>query len=572
VAVDSSLKIAVLGNFTTEYLAKAVQEECRRNSIEAGIYNSEYGRYNQVILNPVSSLYSFDPALAILFLEGKMLFPKWYETPTLTASANHKMKLVNEVYLSLVNLVENLHKHCSAKIILNNFKIPYHSPLGILDSKMNPGLKRMICMLNGKLEDYAMNKSYLYIFDYNGLCSHMGNSVSEDSKMYYMAKNVLSLHAAKTLAHEYMRYILPMVSRNRKCLVLDLDNTLWGGAAGEDGISGILLDVSGPGKSYYDFQQEVLNLYHKGILLAVNSKNNYEDAVAIIDNHPYMLLKKKHFSALKINWRDKAENLREIARELNIGTDSLVFFDDNPVERASVKSSLPEVMTVDVPVDSSKYAAALREICDFEYLNLTEEDRKRNEMYAANIKRLESQKQAQSVDDFLAGLETTAVVACANEFTLPRIAQLTQKTNQFNMTTKRYSNDDISRMLESDRHMVFSCSVSDSFGDSGLVGVCIAELDAERSEAFIDSFLLSCRVLGRDVEYAFLSAVISVLTDMGVKRIRSAFIKTSKNQPARDFYLNAGFTPESVESDKTIYIFKTGDKLKEARHINVQTE
>jgi FkbH-like protein len=296
---------------------------------------------------------------------------------------------------------------------------------------------------------------------------------------------------------------------------LDLDNTLWGGIAGEDGISGIVLDLSGPGRSFYDFQRELLHLYEKGIILAINSKNNPEDAMEIIENHPHMLLRKNFFAGMKINWQDKSENMIEIAKELNIGLDSLVFFDDNPLERELVGGMLPQVKIIHVPKDTGRYAESLKKVVDFEVLHLTADDLKRNEMYLANKKRSEEEKSFSSKEDFLAGLKSKLILKEADEFTIPRIAQLISKTNQFNMTTKRHTQEDIKSMSYSKDYMVFCASVTDKFGDNGIVGVCIVKLSGE--EAYIDTFLLSCRVLSRNIEYCLVSAS-SVFLKQGHKK------------------------------------------------------
>ncbi len=563
----NSINIAILGNSTTDYLETALIKECKKHEIAASIYNAPYNQYAQEILNNSSGYYSSKPDLTIIMLEGKELFPEWYSFATLQESNEHKVKLVEETYNSLASLLEIIHTNCNTKIIISNFKIPYYSPLGILDTKSKIGLKRMISTLNLKLEEFSAARDYVYIFDYTGLSSQYGYNNSEDAKMYYIAKNTVSFSFINQMAKEYMRYILPLESKNKKCLVLDLDNTLWGGVAGEDGINGVRLDSNGAARSFYDFQLEILSLYYKGVVLAVNSKNNYEDAMEIIEKHPHMLLRKKYFSVLKINWQDKAANMKEIAGELNLGIDSLVFFDDNPVERDYVKSMLPEVKAVDVPEDVSKYSRALQELVEFEQISITSEDIKRNEMYEANQKRQEAQAQYDSLEDYLAGLGSVISLENASEFTIPRITQLSQKTNQFNMTTVRYQTDDIAAMLETNKYLVLSCSAKDKFGDNGIVGVCIVKLD--NIDAYIDTFLLSCRVLGRNIEYAFISSVADILRGRGIQNISAKYIKTGKNVHNKDFYLNAGFSKLSETEAESNFMLGIKDKLKEFKYIDI---
>lgn len=568
--MSPSINIALLGNITTEYMGNALDEECRKNGVACNLYNSPFNQYMQDVVDPGSSFYTFSPEVVILFLEAKEFLAGWYDPLVLQGSGESKISLVNETASALETLMENIHSNCKGTVILNNFKIPYHSPLGILDNRHMPGLKHMISLLNLKLEEWAFSRDYVRIFDYNGLNAHAGHIRSEDAKMHYLAKNPLSLAFMRLLAREYMRYILPLKSMNRKCLVLDLDNTLWGGIAGEDGICGVKLDISGPGRSFYDFQKEILNLHKRGILLAVNSKNNAPDALEIIENHPHMLLRKRHFAALKINWQNKAENLREIAKELNIGLDSLVFFDDNPVEREFVKKALPQVKVADVPRDTSKYVSVLQDITDFEYLEITREDLTRNEMYEANRKRQAAQQQFQSLEDFLAGLAQKITVAYANEFTLPRISQLTRKTNQFNMTTNRYADEDIKEMIQSGNYMVLSCSAADKFGDNGIIGVCILSL--EGNTAAVDTFLLSCRVMGRDVEYAFLGAAAKLLKEKGIERIFARYTQTEKNKASRDFYPNAGFSADCENEEGAYYSAAPEEIIREISYIDVNIE
>lgn len=564
---QDSINMALLGNCTTDYISDAIREECKKYGMTAVIYNSPYNRYNQEILNDSSGFYASNPELTVIFLEGRLLFPEWLDYKILTGGSDKKAAQIQSVFNSLASMIEKIHLNSSTKIILNNFKVPYHSPLGILDGKYYPGIRNMIALLNLKLDEWACNKDYIYVFDYCGLCAQYGNANAEDPKMYYIAKNTVSFPFMNVLAGEYMRYILPLKAMTKKCLVLDLDNTLWGGIAGEDGISGIKLDITGTGMSFHDFQKEILNLHHKGIILAVNSKNNIEDAVEIIEKHPHMLLRKSHFSSLKINWQDKVENLKEIAGELNIGIDSMVFFDDSPVEREYVKSMLPGVKVLDVPADTSKYVNALQNIVEFELLKITDEDINRNLMYEANRKRLESLQSFKNAEDYLSSLEIKVIIEYADEFSIPRMAQLTQKTNQFNMTTKRYSQVDIENMAGSGKHLVLSCKVMDKFGDNGIAGVCIAEI--EDTCAYIDTFLLSCRVLGRNIEYAFINKIVDTLRDTGIDIVYSQYIKTEKNRANENFYFQAGFTKDSVNGNETLYSLSRENKLKIIDYIEI---
>ncbi|ADY55860.1 FkbH like protein [Syntrophobotulus glycolicus DSM 8271] len=565
-----TLHIALLSNCTTEYIAIAMKEEYSNNQLASEILNMPYNQYNAEISDPNSNLYRFNPEIIFFCLEGRLLFEEWYRSPVLKSSEELKTSVIQETFESLKTTLETVLTNSKATIIFNNFPVPYYSPLGILDNKAKPGLKDMISILNSKLEEWARDRERLYIFDYHGLCSQYGYDRAKDERMYYLTMSPVSIPFARVLAREYLRYVLPIKNKNRKCLVLDLDNTLWGGIAGEDGLSGITLDISGAGRSFYDFQQELINLYEKGVILAINSKNNLKDAMEIIEDHPHMLLKKNFFAVMKINWKDKSENMLEIARELNIGLDSLVFFDDNPVERELITKLLPQVKVVNVPKDTSKYVDTLRKLADFEVLNLTEDDRKRNEMYLANKRRDEEEHLFHSKEDFLASLQSKLILETANQFNLPRIAQLIGKTNQFNMTTHRYPQDHVKSMSVSADHMVFCASVTDKFGDNGIVGVCLIKLSGDIAQ--IDTFLLSCRVLSRNIEYCFLSSILAILQSKGIKKVFAYYIETPKNEANKHFYPSAGFQKLSQEGSKTVYLMSEPFTLKSFDYVEIQIE
>jgi FkbH-like protein len=320
---------------------------------------------------------------------------------------------------------------------------------------------------------------------------------------------------------------------------VDLDHTLWGGVIGEDGMAGIQLGPEYPGAAYQELQRALLDLTRRGILLAVCSKNNPADAMEALENHPGMLLRPRDFAAMRINWNEKAQNLREIAAELNIGADSVAFLDDNPVERHEIREQLPETIVIELPRDAMRFAGTVRDCPYFERLTLSEEDRQRGEYYAAQRERAELERSVASKEDFYRWLEQVAEIAPVNPATLARVAQLTQKTNQFNLTTRRYTEQQIAEMAERAGWRVWSLRVSDRYADNGLVGVAIARVEGEVCE--IDTFLLSCRVIGRTVETALLARLAQDARARGATRLEGWFLPTRKNAPAKDFYRDHGF-------------------------------
>lgn len=320
---------------------------------------------------------------------------------------------------------------------------------------------------------------------------------------------------------------------HKKCLVLDLDNTLWGGVVGEDGIDGIRLSVEAPGNSFLAFQQAVKDLHDRGVILAINSRNNPEDAMAVIRTHPNMLLKEQHFAAFRMNWADKAQNLKEIAEELNIGLDSLVFLDDDPTNRALVRSLLPQVEVPELPSDPREYARFLASLPYFPSAAATDEDQMRGNLYVTERLRRSEEERHASKEEFLASLGLSLVVHEDDASAATRLSQMSGKTNQFNFDKRPFAEEELRAFVESPLHRVFHGRLSDRFGDYGIVAFAVAE--NRGGEWHLPALLMSCRALGRGVEEAFFGAVLEKAREAGAKRITIAFTEAERNQPARTF-------------------------------------
>jgi FkbH-like protein len=378
-----------------------------------------------------------------------------------------------------------------------------------------------------------------------------GSEHWHDERKWLMARLPIAAACLLPMAREWMRFIVPLSGRTAKVLVVDLDNTLWGGVIGEDGMNGIAVGSEYPGAAYQALQRALLDLSRKGILLALCSKNNLDDAMEALDNHPGMLLRATHFAALRINWTDKAQNLREIAQELNVGLDALAFIDDNRFEREQVRAALPEVTVIDLPKNPMEYASAVRNCAALERLTLSAEDQQRTEMYAAQKQRAAAGQNFQSKEDFFRYLEQEAELEPVSDLTLERVAQLTQKTNQFNLTTRRYTESQIAEMAKKPGWQVVSIKVHDRFGDHGLVGVAITHDVGDQCE--IDTFLLSCRIIGRTVETAMLAHVAESAVQRGRKRLEGWFLPTRKNAPARDFYEQHGFASQVTNCEGSLW-------------------
>ncbi len=334
----------------------------------------------------------------------------------------------------------------------------------------------------------------------------------------------------------------------KKCIVLDLDNTLWGGVVGEDGLQNLQLSLTPPGSGYLAFQQAILDHFHRGVMLAINSRNNPDDALAVLRTHPNMILKEHHFAAMRLNWNDKAQNLRELSEELNIDLDAMVFLDDDPTNRSLVRALLPEVETPDLPADPADYARFLNSQDYFPSEAITDEDKMRGNLYVTERLRKEQEKKFANKEEFLASLKLELVCSEDNDSSVARLAQLTEKTNQFNTNKRPISEDEMRGYLQSPTHHVFHARLLDVFGDYGIVAFALVE---ERGKEWhIDQLLMSCRVFGRAVEEAFLAYIATRARARDAERLTIAFAATTKNMPAKAF-LDTYFTRHACALDET---------------------
>lgn len=510
-------RLAILRSFTVEPAVPVLRAAAFVSGIHLQVRLGDFNAYAQEILDPGSWLYSFEPQAVILAVQS-------YET----AALREWLKIFRE--------------RSNAHLILHTVESSVTTARGVLDSQITGGEWDATQRLNGELREIAREFRGVYVLDYDALVARYGRESWRDERKWLTMRMPIAAGHLIHLAQEWMRFLHPLTGKIAKVLAVDLDNTLWGGVIGEDGMEGIQLGAEYPGAAFQALQRVMLDFYERGILLAVCSKNNPQDALEAIENHPGMLVQRRHLACLKINWAEKPQNLREIAQELNVGLDSIAFVDDNPVERQHVREQAPEVMVIDLPVNPMGYAGALRDAPVFERLSLSEEDAQRGEYYAAERERKELQQSAGSAEEFYRSLQQELEVALVTPMTLVRVAQLTQKTNQFNLTTRRYSEQDIAAM-ESKR--VYSLRVKDRYMDNGLVGVAIVEDRGEVCE--IDTLLLSCRVIGRTVETAFLGRLASEASGRGMRKMAGWFLPTRKNAPARDFFEKHGF--ERVEEN-----------------------
>lgn len=534
----TSLRVAILSSFTIEPLKPYLQVESFRWGIALEVYLGGYNLIKQEILNPQGSLYRFNPNIVIIAARLEEWCPRLMED-FLSLTEGEIEALSLQVLSDFHGLIDTFRKRSTARLLLHNFALPLYPPLGVLESTMANGQTQIILEINSSLAELAKEVEGVYILDYDRLCRSAGRRDWQDDKMWYMGKIPISPRNLKLLARMQVTFIKAILGVSKKCLVLDLDNTLWGGILGEEGLQGIQIGYSYPGNIYRDFQKAILNLYNRGVILAINSKNNWNEVEQVFQEHPDMVLRLEHFACIKVNWENKAKNMQAIAPDLNIGLDSMVFFDDDPVERELMQKMLPEVFTIEAPANPLDYCESLLGLGLFDALSYSEEDRERGKIYQAQLKRKSLEESASSLEDFYRALEMAAQIRELDDFSLPRVVQLIQRTNQFNLTTRRYNEAEISNLAKGKNSRVFYLRLEDKFGDNGIVGVAILK-NSERISV-IDTFLLSCRVIGRTVETAFLSYLIDIARESGSDEIQGEHVPTPKNKPVADFYAKHGF-------------------------------
>ena len=502
-------RVAILRSFTVEPMVPLLRAEAFLAGIDLAVHVGEFNAWAQELLDPTNSVYRFNPDAVILAVHD---------------CQPGQMRVC----------LDALRRHSNAHAILHTPEAAVVPRQGILDAQIEASEWAAQQKANADLRALAREYRGLYVLDYDALVARHGRQSWYDSRKWLTVRMRVSTARMPDMVREWMRFIHPLAGKVAKALVVDLDNTLWGGAIGEDGMEGIQLGSEYPGAAYQDVQRALRDFYERGILLAICSKNNEAEAMEALEWHPGMLLTPRHFAARRINWEGKTRNLVEIAAELNISTDALAFVDDNPVERRQVRMQLPDVTVVELPQNPSDYAQALRDCPVFERLTLSPEDIQRGEYYAVERERRCLQQCAGSLEEFYRSLEQEVEITPLTAMTLDRAAQLTQKTNQFNLTTRRYSAEKMADIARLSGNRVYLVRVKDRFADNGLVGVAILQCGREAWE--IDTFLMSCRVVGRTVETAFLAGLAEEARRAGARTLEGWFLPTPKNAPSEHFY------------------------------------
>jgi FkbH-like protein len=554
----STFNILLLRNITIE----AIKPYLEYLSIQMGFRpNIVFGNYDNVLQDANSDiLINQNTDCIMIFTNLKTLSPK-----LVNSFSELDLKIIEEeknfVKNYIVSTLRGIRDKTNAIINWHSFELPIYPAFGVLDHGRPDMQIATIRELNDFLKNQLIDFKNGFYIEMNNILSIVGYKNFYDNRYWHIGKAPYKLDALKEISIENFKLFRALKGKNKKCLVLDCDNTLWGGIVGEDGIEGIKLSPNFPGSAYLSFQEEILSLYHRGIIIALCSKNNEIDVWDVVDNHPHMLIKRNHISTAMINWNDKASNIKEIADNLNIGLDSIVFIDDNEFEINLVKSFLPVVDTIHLPKGkSADYKDLLSSSCFFDTLTFTDEDKKRGKLYKTeSIRKEDKEKYKGNMESYYETLDMSIQIDQVNKGVIPRVAQLTQKTNQFNLTTKRYSESDIEEFMNNKNSDVLHVKLKDRFGDMGIVGVCI--INYSNNFAEVDTFLLSCRALGRGVENILINALIKLTQIRKLKKIKASYIPTNKNKQVLDFYTKNKFVKQNEDKHKVDFLYEFITKL-----------
>ena len=535
---EKKIRVGILGSFTLNGLEETIRVKCSQKRIDCRTFVADYNQYNQEILKQDSKLYQFRPDITFLILDVRHILGELFFSPY-SFSISDRKELIKTKIDEMKKLIKTFLNNSNSKLIITSLQIPSYSPYGINEEKADWGLKQCVSEINNRIRDELKDNPLAFVYDFNEFIMKFGEKNVFNYRQFFSGDVKISTEYIPKFTDELMRYIYAITGITRKCIVLDLDNTLWGGIIGEDGISGIQLSDEYPGNVFKAFQRAILGLRDEGVLLSIASKNNVDDVLEVFEKHTDCLLKKSDFSSMQIHWGNKASSIEKISEELNIGLDSIVFFDDNPVERDWVKKQLPKVKVIEVPKNPMDYIKTLNKSRFFDRLTLTNEDRVRADIYQQEQQRKDDLSNAVSVDDFLKDLKVTVKIGFSDDITITRIEQLLNKTNQFNLTTKRHSSADVIKIIR-DGGKVLWLSAADRYGDNGIVGVAIL-VEIEHRVWLIDSLLLSCRVIGRKIETVFLAEIIEILRIDNADVLYGQYLPTKKNSMVSDFYNQHGF-------------------------------
>ena len=558
-------KIAILGGSTTSDIKLILELFLLNYGIRPKFYESEYNMYYEDAVFGNEELDSLDPDIVFIHTSYRNVM----NFPELTDSAEDVNNKLDNEFNRFVSIWDSIKKRFGCTIIQNNFEYPFYRLLGNRDATDIHGRINYITRLNLKFAEYAQSHENFLINDINYLSSVYGIDRWSDESFWYMFKYALEIKAIPTLAFNLANIIKAVYGKNKKAFSLDLDNTLWGGIVGDDGVENLAIgQETARSEAFTEFQEYLRAHKQLGVLLNVNSKNDMCNALAGLD-HPEGVLTKDDMIIIKANWEPKSENLSQIASELNIGIDSIVFVDDNPAERAIINQTFPDVSTPDIGDSPEQYIKVLDRSAFFECINISAEDLDKVRMYKQNAERAVLSESFTNYDDYLISLDMNARIENFIPLYMQRIAQLTNKSNQFNLTTRRYTQAEIESIAQDHEYITLYGKLTDKFGDNGVVSVVIGHKKEKQLD--IDLWIMSCRVLKRDMEFAMMDMLVDKCCEQGIEDIFGYYYPTAKNGMVREFYKLQGFTLiEEDDSGNTRWHLSVEGYNKQNRFIKVE--
>lgn len=539
-----SLRCACTASFTLDPIKPALELQALRAGMALETHIAPYGQFDRELIDPGSGLARFNPDIVLLAVRLADVCPAIYESFN-SLSAGEAEGLLDDWLVRLESALRTFREHNIAHVLMTNYDLPASLALGIADRAATSSQEALIRTANARLLQMAGSLPNVHVLDYDGLVARYGRANWCDHRMAMYARIPIAAAHYWSFAGFIVRHLRPLYGLTKKVLVLDADNTLWGGVLGDVGLDGIALGPDYPGNAFVAFQRRVLDLYRRGIVLCIASKNEQGTVEEALQKHPNMVLRPEHFAAMRVNWQPKPQNLQSMAADLNLGIDSFVFVDDSDVECELMRQTLPQVMTVALPKEPAGYAAIIESLDCFDQWKISAEDRQRGELYRAEIGRKELQAATVDMPTFYRQLQMKVTLKVNDTAQVSRASQMTNRTNQFNMHTVRYSEDDIRRFMADSNAEVVTLALSDRFGDNGVVGLAVIRKGA--SEWVLHQFLMSCRILGRTVEQALVKWIAARARKSGAEQLVGEFSPTAKNKPFSGFYESCGFARGTAE-------------------------
>ena len=552
--------ISILSDQSCQFLTKAISGYGIKNLFDLSIWEAPIDQIDNQILNPQSEFNNNNFDITIVFESSHSLLKKYN-------SFDNKKNFSEEQFIRFKKLIEELICSNKTKVILFNFYELNDQVLGNFSSKTINSFIYQLRKLNFLISEFTSTISRISILDISSIQNRIGSKNIFDSSLYVNYGMVLNLDSLPIISKNIVDIISSFNSIFKKCLILDLDNTLWGGIIGDDGIENIKLGNLGIGKSFVDFQYWIKKLKERGVIICVCSKNNEDVAKNVFINHPDMVLSLEDISLFVVNWDSKVDNIKNIQKSLNIGFDSIVFIDDNPFERNSVSDNIPSITVPELPQDPSNYLPFLYEENLFETASSSSLDKDRTKLYQTEYKRVKSKSNFTDLSDYMINLNMKSNVELLNSFNIPRISQLSQRSNQFNLRTIRYTEDDLTRIMNSDDSYGLVFDLKDKFGDHGIISFVILKMTSSY-EIFIENWAMSCRVFERGVEQFIMNNIVHFAIKNNYTKIHSEYLPTKKNMVVKNLFTKLKFK----KVNKNIYSLKTKNFIKLSTFINEKTE